>query len=85
MAWWCAVSLPEDYRHCRNCGELTDSDVCSVDCGDALDEAQRQAIEHERVARGECPNCGEKACPTCDECHECLDVWTCRAAKAGGQ
>ncbi len=34
------MSLPEDYKPCRHCGQLTDSGVCSSECARALDVAK---------------------------------------------
>ncbi len=39
------MSLPEDYKPCRHCGQLTDSGVCSSECADALDRLKELGLD----------------------------------------
>ena len=53
------MSTAEDYRPCRDCGALTDGDVCSSTCADDLDREAEAKQAEEWAANGRCSDCGE--------------------------
>jgi hypothetical protein len=68
------MSMCDEYRPCRHCGELTDTGCCSDACADALDA---EVTFQRRLAAGEIDDDGNELGDWCCYCGSWFSYKVC--------